>query len=96
MALEDHGEGELGMRFYERSILRGCLAAYGNVPQGIATALSAVKRAADAVAEVRPTAAGSLLVTNNWLALHDRDRQSVSRNRPNRQALLAFVHHRSY
>jgi hypothetical protein len=82
LALEDRGES--GLRFYKPSIVRGCVAAYGRVPRRIAAALSAVERAADDVAEVRTTDAGSLLVTSNWSALHDRVQQTVSRAKPNR------------
>jgi hypothetical protein len=31
------------------------------------------------------------LVASNWFALHDRLRQTTSRSRPNREALLCFV-----
>jgi hypothetical protein len=57
------------------------------MPPRIAAALAAVEHAADDVAEVVPTQEGSLLVASNWYALHDRVRQTISRSRPNREAL---------
>lgn len=83
--------GALGMRFYEPSITRGCLAVYGEVPPGIASALRLVRRAADAVGEIRTTRRGSLLVTDNWNALHDRTEQSAPSEGLGREALLAFA-----
>lgn len=84
-------DGSLGLRFYLPSIRRGCIATYGEVPARIAGALVAVERAADHVGEVVPTQEGSLLIASNWTALHDRAQQTVSRTRPNREALLCFV-----
>lgn len=89
--IETRSEGNLGLRFYLPSLHRGCIAEYGTVPPRITAALVAVERAADAVAEVVPTQEGSLLVASNWYALHDRVRQTISRTRPNREALLCFV-----
>lgn len=83
--------GSLGMRFYEPSILRGCVAVHGNVPPAITSALRLVRRAADEAGEIRPTRAGSLLVIDNWRALHDRTEQSAPTDRPGREALLAFT-----
>jgi len=88
------GPGAVQMRFYEPSIVRGCLAVYGDVPNDVAQALRSVKAAADEIAEIRPTPAGSLLVINNWAALHDRVEQSVTQSGKDREALLAFVAHR--
>lgn len=84
-------DGNLGMRFYLPSIRRGCLAEYGNVPTHIASALAQLECAANDVGEIIRTEAGSLLVASNWLSLHDRAQQTVSRTRPNREALLCFV-----
>ncbi len=84
-------EAGLGLRFYLPSIRRGCLTEYGEVPARIAAALEVVKQAADEVAETVPTEEGSLLIATNWFALHDRVRQTVSRTRENREALLCFV-----
>jgi hypothetical protein len=89
--IENRPNGKLGIRFYLPSLHRGCIAEYGEVPSNIADALAAVERAADSVAEVVPTQEGSLLIASNWFALHDRVRQTVSRHRPNREALLCFV-----
>lgn len=89
--LEPRPEGNLGLRFYLPSIRRGCLSAYGEIPPHVASALGTVERAADEIAEVVPTRKGSLLITNNWFALHDRVRQTISRTRENREALLCFV-----
>jgi hypothetical protein len=83
--------GVIGLRFYRPSLHRGCIAAYGEIPSRVAAALAAVERAADSAAEIVPTEKGSLLVASNWFALHDRLRQTTSRNRPNREALLCFV-----
>jgi hypothetical protein len=89
--IENLPKGNLGLRFYLPSLRRGCMAEYGTVPPPIAAALVTIERAADDVAEIAPTQEGSLLVTSNWHALHDRIRQTVSRTRPNREALLCFV-----
>lgn len=89
--LEPRPEGNIGLRFYLPSLRRGCLSAYGEIPPHVASALGAVEHAADEVAEVVPTREGSLLITNNWFALHDRVRQTISRTRENREALLCFV-----
>lgn len=83
------------LRFYEPSIVRGCRAAYGEVPGAVARALRLVTEAADEICEVRPTPAGSLLVINNWEALHDRVEQSVTGSGVDREALLTFVAQRS-
>ena len=91
--LEPRSEGNFGLRFYLPSIHRGCLSEYGEVPSHIAAALSLVARAADDVAEIVPTQEGSLLIASNWFALHDRIRQTISRTRENREALLCFVAH---
>jgi TfdA family taurine catabolism dioxygenase TauD len=89
--IETRSNGTLGIRFYPRSIRRGCIAEYGAVPPRITAALGAVERAADDVGEVVPTQEGSLLIASNWYALHDRVRQTISCSRPNREALLCFV-----
>lgn len=89
--IEERPGGRLGLRYYMPSIHRGCAAEYGEIPREVEAALAAVKHTADAVEEVVPTRAGSLLVASNWFALHDRARQTVSRSRPNRKALLCFV-----
>jgi hypothetical protein len=85
------GAGALGMRFYEPSIIRGYIAVHGDVPPAIASALRLVRVAADAVGEIRTTRRGSLLVTDNWRALHDRTEQSAPSDGPGREALLAFA-----
>ena len=84
-------DGAMGIRFYLPSIRRGCVAEYGNVPTHIAAALTQLECAANDVGEIVRTEAGSLLVASNWLSLHDRAQQTVSRTRPNREALLCFV-----
>lgn len=89
--IETGSGGRLGLRFYLPSIRRGCGVEYGKVPPHIEAALGAVERAADEVAKVVPTQEGSLLIASNWFALHDRLRQTVSRSRPHREALLCFV-----
>lgn len=80
-----------GMRFYLPSIRRGCIAVHGEIPPRIAHALAQVESAADRAARIFPTREGSLLVTSNWFALHDRAQQTVSRTRARREALLCFV-----
>jgi hypothetical protein len=89
--IENQPNGKVGLRFYLPSLRRGCIAEYSEVPSRIAVALAAVERAADEVAEVVPTLEGSLLIASNWFALHDRARQTISRSRSNREALLCFV-----
>jgi hypothetical protein len=89
--IENRPNGRHGLRFYLPSLRRGCIAAYGEVPSRIADALTSVEHAADKVAEIVPTQEGSLLIANNWFALHDRVRQTISRRHPNREALLCFV-----
>lgn len=89
--IEPRPEGRLGLRFYAPSIRRGCMAHYGEVPRHVESAITAVERAADQVQEVVPTETGSLLITNNWFALHDRARQTVNPNGQSREALLCFV-----
>jgi hypothetical protein len=94
--IESRPTGKLGLRFYLPSVRRGCCAAYGKVPPRIAAAVATLERAADAVGEIVPTREGSLLIASNWHALHDRVQQTISRRRPNREALLCFVaRHRS-
>jgi hypothetical protein len=89
--IETRSEENLGLRFYLPSIRRGCIAAYGEVPVRVAAALATLDRAADEAGEIVPTREGSFLVASNWFALHDRVQQTVSRRRPNREALLCFV-----
>lgn len=89
--IEPGADGRYGLRFYHPSIHRGCITQYGEVPAHIEAALTALERAADDVGEVVPTQEGSLLIASNWLALHDRARQTISRTQPNREALLCFV-----
>lgn len=89
--LQRHGRNRIGLRFYAPSIRRGCVAEYGSVPPSIGRALTALERSADRVGQVVPTRPGSLLVASNWLALHDRVRQTASFRRFNREALLCFV-----
>lgn len=91
VVFEARPEGRTGMRFYLPSIRRGCIAIHGDIPPRIASALAQVEAAADRVARIVPTREGSLLVTSNWFALHDRAQQSVSRTRARREALLCFV-----
>ena len=85
---------ELGLRHYLPSLRHGCLAVYGEMPMRIVTATAALERAADEVAETVSTEAGSLLVVNNWFALHDRTRQTVATVERNREALLCFAFER--
>ena len=82
---------ELGLRYYLRSLRHGCRAAYGEMPMRIVAATAALERAADEVAETVSTEAGSLLVVNNWFALHDRTGQTVTTMEQNREALLCFA-----
>lgn len=89
--IEPGQDGSYGLRFYHPSIHHGCTAHHGEVPPHIEAALTALERAADDVGEVVPTHEGSLLIASNWLALHDRVRQTISRTQPNREALLCFV-----
>jgi hypothetical protein len=89
--VEAQSDGREGLRFYLPSIRRGCVEEWGEVPSRIAIALLAVEKAADAVADVVPTRTGSLLIASNWFALHDRIKQTISRVRPSREALLCFV-----
>lgn len=89
--VEPLAEAGLGLRFYLPSIRRGCIAEYGEVLPRIAAALAAVERAAGDTGEIVPTQEGSLLIASNWFALHDRVRQTISRTRENREALLCFV-----
>jgi hypothetical protein len=91
--IEPGSDGSFGLRFYLPSIRRGCIGQYGEVPGHIEAALTALERAADDVGEIVPTHEGSLLIASNWLALHDRVQQTVSRTQPNREALLCFVGH---
>jgi Taurine catabolism dioxygenase TauD, TfdA family len=91
--VEPRPEESIGLRFYLPSICRGCIAEYGEVPQRIAAALAAVEHAADEVSQIVPTQQGSLLIASNWLALHDRVRQTISRTHENREALLCFIAH---
>ena len=90
-AFEPRGGAEPGLRYYLPSIRQGCRAAYGEVPVRILNATAALERAADEVAETVPTEAGSLLVVNNWFALHDRTEQTVTTMEQNREALLCFA-----
>jgi hypothetical protein len=91
VVIEDRPQGRTGLRFYLPSIRRGCLAVHGEIPPRVAFALAQVERVADEVGRVVRTHEGSLLVTSNWLALHDRVRQTMSRTRAKREALLCFV-----
>lgn len=91
--LEPTSNGRIGLRFYLPSIRRGCLAEYGEVPLHIAAALTALELVADEVSEVVPTHQGSLLITSNWFALHDRTQQTISHAHQDREALLCFVTH---
>lgn len=84
-------KGGEGLRYYASAIQRGCVGAYGVAPPELAKALDLLESAADSVGEVRPVSAGSLLVVDNWSALHDRLPQSVAVRRPKREALLCFV-----
>ena len=85
---------ELGLRYYLPSLRHGCQAVYGEIPMRIVTATAALERAADEVAETVSTEAGSLLVVNNWFALHDRTVQTVTTMEQNREALLCFAFER--
>lgn len=89
--IEPGSDGSFGLRFYLPSIRRGCTAEYGEVPPRVDAALATLERASDKVGEVVPTHEGSLLIASNWLALHDRVQQTVSRTQLNREALLCFV-----
>ena len=91
---EPRGGTELGLRYYSPSLRRGCQAVYGAMPMRIVTATAALERAADEVAETVSTEAGSLLVVNNWFALHDRTGQTVTTMERNREALLCFAFER--
>ena len=91
---ERRAETELGLRYYLPSLRHGCRCVYGEVPGRIVAATAALERAADEVAETIPTEAGSLLVVNNWFALHDRTRQTVATVERKREALLCFAFER--
>lgn len=91
LVIEQRLADRTGLRFYLPSIRRGCMANFGEIPAAVASALEQVERAADQVAHIVPTREGSLLVTSNWFALHDRVRQTISRTRARREALLCFV-----
>ena len=91
---EPRAGADLGLRYYLPSIRHGCRAAYGEVPVRILNATAALERAADEVAETVPTEAGSLLVVNNWFALHDRTGQTVTTMEQHREALLCFAFER--
>lgn len=88
--IEDISEGQFGLRFFSPSIKRGFTSLGRKTPRPIADALNRLKRAADEVQTVVPTGPGSLLVIDNWRALHDRTPQSARREE-GRQALLGFL-----
>lgn len=88
--IEQIEEDQVGLRFFAPSVARG-FASLGRKMSGpIADALSRLKGAADEVQVMVPTRPGSLLVIDNWRALHDRTPQSAGRKQ-GRLALLGFV-----
>ena len=87
-------DGEPGLRFFAPSVARGFAHLGEETPVPIADALSRLQSAADEVQVVVPTGPGSLLVIDNWRALHDRTPQTAGR-KPGRQALLGFLTERS-
>src|ERR1700683_5423049 len=46
--------GIVGLRFYQPSLHRGCIAEYGEIPSRVAAALAAVEQAADSAAKIVP------------------------------------------
>lgn len=89
-AIELVEDGQLGFRFFAPSIDRGFASLGQEMPDQIADALSHLQSAADEVQTVVPTGPGSLLVIDNWRALHDRTPQTAARKH-GRQALLGFL-----
>lgn len=88
--IAETGDGTRGIRFFAPSIARGFHHLGQDTPASVAEALGQLERAADAVQVVVPTTPGSLLVIDNWRALHDRTPQTATRKN-GRQALLGFV-----
>lgn len=87
----DHNpSGGTGLRFYAPSIERGYRYLGQEPPACVLQALEQIRAAADAVQVVVQASRGSLLVIDNWRALHDRTPQTVARKLP-RQAFLGFV-----
>jgi hypothetical protein len=91
-AIEYRGpSGRPGLRFYGRAIREGALLAYGELPPLIERAVSAVESAADHVGRTLHATTGSLLVVDNWHALHDRQAQSTDIALPLRCSWLCFL-----
>ncbi len=91
--LEERGPApeRLGLRFYGRALRDGACLAYGEVPTAIEHAVASVELAADRVGQTLLAPVGSVLVTHNWHALHDRLPQTVGGRLPLRRSLLCFV-----
>lgn len=83
--------GRLGLRFYGRAIRQGALLAYGEIPESIEHAVSAVESAADSVGQTLHAETGSLLVVDNWHAFHDRQAQSTGALLSLRCSWLCFL-----
>jgi hypothetical protein len=90
-ALEPRDAGRPGLRFYGRAMRDGARLAYGRVPAQIERAIEAIESAADQVGRVLAAPTGSMLIVDNWHALHDRLPQTVKSNLPPRRSLLCFV-----
>jgi hypothetical protein len=83
--------GRLGLRFYGRALRDGARLVHGEIPPEVEHVVSAIERAADRVGRTLAAPAGSLLVTHNWHALHDRLSQTVAPGLQLRRSLLFFV-----
>jgi hypothetical protein len=91
--LEERGgaPGHIGLRFYGRALRDGACLVHGGVPPEIEHVVSAIELAADSVGHTLAAPAGSLLVTHNWHALHDRLSQTVAPGLELRRSFLCFV-----
>jgi hypothetical protein len=85
------GSGRFGLRFYGRAMRDGARQFYGTIPGIVEHVISEIEAAADRVGHTLHAPSGSLLVADNWHALHNRLTQTVDVALPLRYSCLCFI-----
>lgn len=78
--------GRRGLRFWGRAMRDGALSHYGYLPAPLAAAITFVEDAASTHGVTLPTPVGSLLIVDNYRALHKR-----ADALPGRSSILMFA-----
>lgn len=84
-----------GLRFNGKALIEGSVLARGSIDSTTLSIVDGIRRAADRHSFTFPAGRGDILITDNWLSLHDRLELSVGDGSFARKACLCFINEES-